>query len=391
MARAAAIVRGSGAASSKQSGDAHASQAGDVMDVGQLPGGRASAARKDAASGGIRRPFQFNGASCRPHHKHLATFRTAPQVAVIEGGRLEHCCICPAGGDVSGDSVQRSETSATLSASAQDSSAERLRGDALADSTASGGRRGGPDSLRSHDSGGRAGMVASIEGSQLDRQVGSGASTSAAAQDGIAAVASATSVLGLADGGDTAELVQGGPDEKLAQIRAGQGSVTEVLTAEQNAALLKVRPICPDLSTAVAVQTLAKCSVWQSHLHLTPKGHILARVVLTSRLVFFPAQGAAERRARLEARILAKAGRIDEGRADLYGGASGQRARLWARWFDPTTMKLPADVCAPFQAAGVRLRPHLLHTSGVSSSSMSVPPAACSAHHAKAATPRDAS
>ena len=65
-------------------------------------------------------------------------------------------------------------------------------------------------------------------------------------------------------------------------------------------------------------------------------------------------QGAAERRVRLEAQILAKAGRVDEGRTELYGGAVGQRARLWARWFDPTTMKLPADVCAPFQSAGVR-------------------------------------
>ena len=66
-------------------------------------------------------------------------------------------------------------------------------------------------------------------------------------------------------------------------------------------------------------------------------------------------QSAVERRAELEVSILARAGRADEGRAELSGGASGQKARLWARWFDPTTMTLPADVCAPFQKAGVRL------------------------------------
>ena len=76
--------------------------------------------------------------------------------------------------------------------------------------------------------------------------------------------------------------------------------------------------------------------------------------VASMRVLVSLAQGAAERRARLEAQILARAGRVDEGRTELYGGAVGQKARLWARWFDPTTMKLPADVCAPFQTAGVR-------------------------------------
>ena len=75
---------------------------------------------------------------------------------------------------------------------------------------------------------------------------------------------------------------------------------------------------------------------------------------------FTRSQSAAERRDRLEASILARAGRADEGRAELTGGADRRKARLWARWFDPTTMTLPADVCAPFQKAEVRLLRALL-------------------------------
>ena len=77
------------------------------------------------------------------------------------------------------------------------------------------------------------------------RQTGSDAGTGAAAGEAgsaviAAAVASGPSA-GSAEQGAVAALVQGGPEEELGRVRAGQGSVTETLTPERNAALLKVR------------------------------------------------------------------------------------------------------------------------------------------------------
>ena len=68
------------------------------------------------------------------------------------------------------------------------------------------------------------------------------------------------------------------------------------------------------------------------------------------------AQRAAEKRTELEMRILSKAGRQDEERLDIGDGDDRQRMRMWSRWFDPATSRLPADLCAPLQKAEVRAR-----------------------------------
>ena len=65
-------------------------------------------------------------------------------------------------------------------------------------------------------------------------------------------------------------------------------------------------------------------------------------------------QRAAEAKEALELRILSKAGRGDAERADMGGPEERRKNRLWARWFDPTTMALPADMCLPLQKPEVR-------------------------------------
>ncbi len=91
---------------------------------------------------------------------------------------------------------------------------------------------------------GGAGMGVEPQDLQRSRQRGSDAGTGAAAREAgsaaVAAVASGPSA-GSAKQGAVAALVQGGPEEDLGRVRAGQGSVTEALTPERNAALLKVR------------------------------------------------------------------------------------------------------------------------------------------------------
>ena len=277
---------------------------------------------------------------------------------------------CSAGGKVRGGLTAGNQGPGHLSNPAQSDYAQsglfQLQGDVSAGVTESlanpvAGTFGGDRS---------DGDVVSVAGTQdtqrSSQQTGGDAGADAGSNNSASMAATATAnglTASLAEQAGVTELVQGAPNEALNPVRAGAGSVTEVLTPEQNAALLKVMAMCLRVTrSSVHRATLHNLCLLVDDLPIAPEDvHWLTLLyILSSRNAynalnasFALLQGAAERRARLEAQILAKAGRVDEGRAELTGGISGQKARLWARWFDPTTMELPADVCAPFQKAGV--------------------------------------
>ena len=136
-------------------------------------------------------------------------------------------------------SITEDEDPKQLAAAAQAGSVQPLRAEAVA--VASGTlAEATADTIAGDHGTGDAGTAVVP---QRSRHTGSDAHDGAAALEAgsavVAAAARRTSV-GLADQGSTAALVQGGPDERLGRVRAGQGSVTEVLTPERNAALLKV-------------------------------------------------------------------------------------------------------------------------------------------------------
>ena len=78
-------------------------------------------------------------------------------------------------------------------------------------------------------------------GRQTGRDAGDGLAAQESGPSAVAPPGASGPSANSAEQGAIAALVQGGPGEDLGAVRGGQGSVTEVLTPERNAALLKVQ------------------------------------------------------------------------------------------------------------------------------------------------------
>jgi hypothetical protein len=143
------------------------------------------------------------------------------------------------GGGAAGGIVDTGSKPAKLLAQAEPGSGQRKRGDRFSQreefvhardpGTLSSGSGGGGDS--------GVGEGTLAENSQLEGQTGSGHAVGLLA--GGAAGASATRHTGEEDA--VAALVHGGPEGDPNHADSTVGSITEVLSPEQNAALLKVR------------------------------------------------------------------------------------------------------------------------------------------------------